>query len=103
MQGFLDDLVGDVRAVVVAGVDVRDTQLHRLAQDGHGSVTVGGWAEHVRASQLHRAVAHAGDGQTVGQSERSAGKCLRCHEKPSPCSRMYTGMLVIQPDGQLRW
>jgi len=41
VQGFPDDLVGDVRAVEVAGVDVRDTQLHRLAQHGHGRVAVG--------------------------------------------------------------
>jgi len=40
VEGFPDDLVGDVRAVVVAGVDVRDAHLHRLAQHGHGSVTV---------------------------------------------------------------
>ena len=45
-----------MRAVVVAGVDVRDTQLHRLAQHGHGSVAVGGRAEDMRAGQLHRAV-----------------------------------------------
>ena len=73
VQGFFDDLVGDVRAVEVAGVDVRDTQLYRLAQYGHGSVAVGRWAEHVRASQLHRAVPHARDRQILGHGERSCG------------------------------
>jgi hypothetical protein len=56
VQGFLDDLVGDVRAVEVAGVNMSDTQFYRLTQYGHGSIAVGWWTEHVRASQLHRTV-----------------------------------------------
>ena len=77
VQSLLDDLVGDVRAVEVAGVDVGDAELHRLAQHGHGGVAVAGRAEHARASQLHRAVPHARDRQILGHGERSAGKCFR--------------------------
>jgi hypothetical protein len=49
VQGFLDDLAGDVWAVEVGRIDVRDAQAYGLAQDGHGSGAVGRWAEHMRA------------------------------------------------------
>jgi hypothetical protein len=55
-----DDLVGDVRAVVVGGVDVGDAQLDDLAQHGHGGVAVLRRAEHTGAGELHGAVAEAG-------------------------------------------
>ena len=79
VQGLPDDLVGDVRAVIVAGVDVRDAQLHCLPQHGHGRVAVGRRAEHVRAGQLHGPVSHAGDGQVPAHRERPARKCRRRH------------------------
>jgi hypothetical protein len=81
MQGFLDDLVRHVRAVVVAGIDVGDAQLHRLAQHRHGGVTVLGRPEDAGAGELHGAVAHARDRQILAHGERSAGKCLCWHEK----------------------
>ena len=82
----------DVRAVVVAGVDVGDAQLDGLAQHGDGCVAVRGRAEHARAGQLHGAVAHAGDGQVVGERERSAGdvsefRCAHCRSQ----ARRVTG------------
>ena len=48
-----------MRAVVVAGVDVGDAELDRLAQDGHGRVAVGGGPKTCGPGELHRAVAHA--------------------------------------------
>ena len=45
MQGFLDDLVGDVRAVEVAGVNMVDAGSDGLAQDGDGFRAVTGRAE----------------------------------------------------------
>ena len=73
MQGFFDDLVGNVGTIEVAGVDMCDTQLHRLAQYGYSSGAVGGWAEHARACQLHRAVPYARDCQILGHGECSGG------------------------------
>ena len=68
MQSFLDDLVGDLRAVEVAGVNVVDAGSDRLAQDGDGFGAVAGRAEDVGAGELHRAIADAVDG------ERRAGE-----------------------------
>ena len=59
MQRLADELVGDVRAVEVAGVDVVDAAGHRLAQHGERRVAVLRRPEHARAGELHRAIAHA--------------------------------------------
>ena len=50
-----------------------DAQVRGLAQNSHGSTAVGGRAEDLRASQLHRAIPYAGDRQILGQGERSGG------------------------------
>ena len=57
MQRLADDLVGDVRAVKVAGVDVVDALGHGLAQNADGGVTILRGAEHAGSSELHGAVA----------------------------------------------
>ena len=57
MKRLADDLVGHVRAVEVARIDVVHAAGDRLAQDGDGAVPVLRRAEHVRAGELHRAVA----------------------------------------------
>src|SRR5271168_5032551 len=73
IQGFLDNLVGDVWTVEVAGVNVVDAGRDGLAQDGDGFGAVAGRAEDVRAGQLHGAVADAMDGErSSGEVERAA-------------------------------
>ena len=59
VQRLADQLVGDVRAVEVAGVDVVDAARHRLAQHRERRVAVLGRPEHAGPGELHRAVAHA--------------------------------------------
>ena len=59
MERFSDKLIGNVRAIEVAGVDVIDTEPKNLAQDGEGTVVIYWRPEYVRTSQLHGAVAHA--------------------------------------------
>ena len=73
MQRLADDLVGDMRAVEVAGVDVVDAGRDRLAQDGDRRVAILGRAEHAGAGELHGAVAHAAQGEVVGNCQTSAG------------------------------
>ena len=59
MQRLFDKLIGNVRAIKVAGVDVIDTEPNNLAQDGECTVVVCWRPEYVRTGQLHGAVAHA--------------------------------------------
>src|SRR3954452_10559962 len=57
-----DQLVDDVRAVVLGGVDVIDTQLNRPPQHGARGVGVARRPEDAGAGELHRAEADAVDG-----------------------------------------
>ena len=56
-ERLADDLVGDVRAVEVAGVDVVDAARDRLAQHGERRVAILRRPEYAGAGELHRAVA----------------------------------------------
>jgi hypothetical protein len=62
MQCLADQVVDDIRAVELGGVDVVDAELDRASQDSARRLWIGGGrAEHVRARQLHRAEADAFD------------------------------------------
>src|SRR6266567_1784793 len=85
MQGFLDDLVGDVRAVEVAGVNVVDTGSDGFAQDGDGFRAVAGRAEDVGAGELHCAVTNTVNGErSTGEVECAAELNLLRHICVSP-------------------
>ena len=57
MQRRADQLVGDVGAIVVAGVDMVYALGDCCAQHGQRRVTIFGRAEHARAGKLHGAIA----------------------------------------------
>ena len=59
MQRFFDKLIGYVRAIEVAGVDVIDTEANNLTQDRECPVAVCGRPEYMRTSQLHGTVSDA--------------------------------------------
>ena len=59
MERFANELIGDVRAVIVARVDVIDAARRRLAQHRDRAVAVLRRPEHPRSGELHRAVAEA--------------------------------------------
>src|SRR5947207_9931085 len=77
MQRFFNKLIGYVRAIKVAGVDVGDTELNNLAQDGECAVVVCGRPEYMRTSQLHGPVAHASKDQIIGELECASWQCCR--------------------------
>jgi len=79
VECLLDELVGHVGAVHVAGVDVGDAQLDRLAQDADGLVVVRRRPHDVGASQLHRAVAKTGHDKVVREVECSAREWCVSH------------------------
>ncbi len=73
MQRFLDDLVGDMRAVEIAGVDMVDALGDSLAQHGEGGVAILGRTEDAGTGQLHGAITHAvhgAAGEGKGGSDR---------------------------------
>jgi hypothetical protein len=70
MERFADELIGNVRAIVVARVDVIDPARDRLAQHGDRAVAVPRRPEHARSGELHRAVAEPLH-DTVAELERS--------------------------------
>ncbi|MNT70099.1 hypothetical protein D3C72_2084550 [compost metagenome] len=81
-QRLADQLVGDVGAVEIAGVDVVDAGGHGLAQDRKRGVAILGRAEYAWAGQLHCAVAQAFDlvrAQGIGAAfvDEGHGRCFR--------------------------
>ncbi len=73
VESFLDELVGDVRAVEVAGVDVVDAEADGLAKHGKGGGVIARRTPDVRAGELHGAVAEAVDGgRGAGKGEAAA-------------------------------
>ena len=78
MQRLANQLVGDMRPVKVAGIDVIHARRHRLAQHRERGVAVFRRAEHAGPGQLHGAVTHAPH-RAAGQREGVVGSGVR-HE-----------------------
>ena len=72
VERLADQLVGDVGAVEVAGVDVIDPTGHRLPQHGERRPAILGRPEDAGPGKLHRAIAHAVDG-AVAEREGAGG------------------------------
>ena len=86
VECLANNLVGDVRPVIVARVDVGDAETYRFTQHAHRGISVARRPEHVRTRQLHCTVAHAGDRKIFRQRERSAGEWLD-YQKSHPWLR----------------
>jgi hypothetical protein len=69
MQRLFYKLIGYVRPIEVAGVDVIDAEPNNFAQDGERTVVVCGRPEYMRPSELHGAVPHASQDQIIGELE----------------------------------
>jgi len=59
MQRFPDDLIGDVGAVEIAGIDVVDAAFDGFAQHGDSFIAIPWRAEDALAGKLHGAIAEA--------------------------------------------
>src|SRR6266487_13714 len=79
MQRFFDKLIGYVRAIEVAGVDVGDNEANNLAQDRDCTVVICWRPEYMRTSQLHGTVPDASKDQIIGELECAAWQCCRRH------------------------
>src|SRR4029077_5791303 len=80
MERLTDQLVGDVRLVVVAGVDVVHTGRDGFAQDGHRRLRIAGRPGYPGAGQPHRAVAKPPD-EPIAEAE-CAGWFNARHKSP---------------------
>jgi hypothetical protein len=77
MERFFDELIGYVRAIEVAGIDVIDAELNNLAQNRDCTVMICWRPEYMRTSQLHGAVPHASKDQIIGELECASWQCCR--------------------------
>jgi hypothetical protein len=57
MKRLANKLVGDVRAIEIASVNVIDPARHRLAQHGECRVAILWRSKNARSGELHRAIA----------------------------------------------
>ena len=57
MQRLADQLIGDMGAVEVAGVDMVNVEINGLAQHSAGFIRIGGWTKDTGAGELHCAIA----------------------------------------------
>ena len=68
MQRLFNKVIGNMRPVKVARIDVIDSDLNNFAQDGECTVAVCRRPEYMRTSKLHGTVSDA------VESDRRAGK-----------------------------
>src|SRR3546814_14948928 len=78
MQCLANDLIGDMRPIESAGIDVVDAHIYRIAQQGDRCCLILWRAENAGAGQLHCAIADAPDGTgakpvRTGARQRSVG------------------------------
>ena len=72
-ERFADEVLADVRAVAVGGVDEVDAQLDGAAQDGAGGVEVRGRTPDAGAGDAHGTEAEAVDLEVAAETEGAGG------------------------------
>ena len=76
MERLLDDLIGHMRTVKVAGIDVVHAGRDRLSQNGNRGLHIARRSPHLRAGKLHRAIAHAVQGHRCAGKREGAAKIV---------------------------
>src|SRR6476659_2382481 len=118
MERLFNKLIGYMRAIEVAGVDVGDTELNNLAQNRDCTVMICWRPEYMRTSQLHGTVTPASKDQIIGELECASWQCCRrdrlrdnfhvrvCHRKPRRWRRngafIRNVCLILQSTGTRR-
>ena len=59
MKRLFDDLIGHVRTVEIARIDVVHACRNRLSQNSNGAVNITRRSPHLWSGKLHRTIAHA--------------------------------------------
>ena len=78
MQRLLDDLIGHMRAVKVAGIDVIHAGRDRLSQNSNGGLPIARRAPHLRTGKLHRSIAHTVYDHRGAGERKGAAKVYLC-------------------------
>ena len=76
MKCLADNLIGNVRAIEVAGINVIDAKCYCFAQNGNSSIHIAWRTKDPFTRKLHRAVSHAIQGQRSIWECKSAAKVL---------------------------
>src|SRR4051794_6456799 len=84
MQRLADEVLGDVRAVGVGGVDEVDAELGQPLEDRDRLVVVGRIAPYPLAGDAHRAVSQTGDLEVAADLEGSGCRGCRAHARRVP-------------------
>src|SRR6266850_6469807 len=74
MKCPLNDLIGHMRTVVVAGIDMIDTGVNRLSQNSNRHVNITWWSPYFRTGKLHCAITHPVHGQRGASEPEIAAK-----------------------------
>ncbi len=74
MQRLFNKLIGNMRPVKVACIDVIDSELNNFAQDRECPVVVCGRPEYMRTSQLHGTISDAGESDGRAWKRKSPAK-----------------------------
>ena len=87
MERLSNKLVGNMRPVKVAGIDVIDSERQRFAQDRECPVVVCGRPEYVRTSQLHGAISDAVERDGRARERKSPAEICCIHSSQNSRSR----------------
>src|SRR5579863_8163077 len=74
MESLLDDLIGHMRSVIVAGIDVVHAGLYRFAENSNGGIDVPWWSPDAGSGELHRTVSHAVQGHRCTSKSEASSK-----------------------------
>ena len=85
MKRVLDNLIGHMRTVVVAGINMVHARVDGLAQNGNGGRDISGRPEDAGSGKLHSAVTHAVQACRCVEQREAAGSTNLFNHFVSPC------------------
>lgn len=96
MKRFMNEPIGDMRAVEVTGVDVIDPTRHGFPQHDDRCMAVLGRSEHAGSGELHRAIAQTLDGAATQRECARGGEIGHCEISPGWKHELYEANDVVR-------
>ena len=85
MESLLDDLIGHMRSVVVAGIDMVHAGLYGLAKNSNGGIDVPWRSLDAGSGELHRTVSHAVQSHRCTRKSEASGRMSLFNHYVPPC------------------